>query len=825
MKIWDKKKLLELLDDLTSTLLSLEQLTKNSSEFAEICALCQEIAIDLGNFLEEDFFHCRMAVSKLEGFCEIIYKVFTSVSQEEPLISEAKKLLKDVKSEIKKKYTIVFLPYKASMWDSLESIWWEAKQDQNCICYMIPIPYYTFADKEEPKLCYEGSLFPEYIEVQDYLKISLAAMRPDVIYIHNPFDNQNRVTSIHPEFYSSKLKQYTEMLVYVPYYLTGVTIPQEHLVLPAYENANKIVVQNDIQKKQLQLFYPETKILAIGNPKVDKLLWLKNHKQDRPLEWKEQVGDKKLIMYNVSLHGFLHNNEQFLMKMKYVFQTFAHRDDVALLFRPHPLLEDTIHSMRPGLFKMYQELINWFMKDNIGILDKSSDPAKSAVHCSAYIGEGNSSIAKYFGVLCKPVFQLDPEIIEEFDDYYLEKVVFYYFVPDGDTIWFVDNSGLGELCQYSLKSKKIEKVIIIPETVSGFDVSAIQKEGDIIYLIPKEGTGIYKYNIIKDTFEKLFLKKEISLEKFVQVIKEENYLYLIPYNYSAIVKYDIEKNDVIYDTDIINQIRDLQRDKDKKAPICRWKACIKDNMLYIPFIYKNMIAEFGLKDKHINIYQLEGLKGEGIQGIRAIEDGFIIYSFQNNAIYCWKKEENIVKCITENNKNMEFPYLDVIPLESEEVIAMPFMSSNVRIIHLFKKHKDIVSNISKVGNDLCYTATDYMQNKTVLGFYYPDGKIHIWNKSGLKYESPCHLEMGQVEFVMLSYFEKDIKVDSEQLYYTCFERIGNDRKNIRLLSGFLDYICQNDGDTPNLWEKVEEESYGWQIYHKVLEEIELSYGG
>ena len=34
--------------------------------------------------------------------------------------------------------------------------------------------------------------------------------RPDVIYIHNPYDKGNFVTSVHPAFYSDELKKYVK---------------------------------------------------------------------------------------------------------------------------------------------------------------------------------------------------------------------------------------------------------------------------------------------------------------------------------------------------------------------------------------------------------------------------------------------------------------------------------------------------------------------------------------------------------------------------------------------------------------------------------------
>ena len=46
------------------------------------------------------------------------------------------------KGQIKVWMEAIFLPYKASMWDSLESVWKAADADPECDAYVIPIPYY-----------------------------------------------------------------------------------------------------------------------------------------------------------------------------------------------------------------------------------------------------------------------------------------------------------------------------------------------------------------------------------------------------------------------------------------------------------------------------------------------------------------------------------------------------------------------------------------------------------------------------------------------------------------------------------------------------------
>jgi hypothetical protein len=47
-----------------------------------------------------------------------------------------------INSDIPVKLETVFLPYKASMWDSLESVWRKADADPSCDAYVIPIPYF-----------------------------------------------------------------------------------------------------------------------------------------------------------------------------------------------------------------------------------------------------------------------------------------------------------------------------------------------------------------------------------------------------------------------------------------------------------------------------------------------------------------------------------------------------------------------------------------------------------------------------------------------------------------------------------------------------------
>jgi len=112
------------------------------------------------------------------------------------------------------KKIVMFLPYKASMWDSLESVWQAAKEQDDVEAIVMPIPY---ADRNPDGTCaevhYELHEYPDYVPVVDCRTIDLPSLHPDVIFIHNPYDNCNSVTSVDSAYYSDQLKKCCNILV------------------------------------------------------------------------------------------------------------------------------------------------------------------------------------------------------------------------------------------------------------------------------------------------------------------------------------------------------------------------------------------------------------------------------------------------------------------------------------------------------------------------------------------------------------------------------------------------------------------------------------
>ena len=332
----------------------------------------------------------------------------------------------------------VFLPYKASMWDSLESVWKAADEDPDCDTYVIPIPYLDKnSDGSYREVHYEADLYPAYVPITKYDEFDFGEHRPDMIFIHNPYDAANFVTSVHPFFYSDNLKLFTDKLVYIPYFVLDEVDPENEgtvesmkhfCTVPGVFNADKVIVQSE---KMRQVYINvltdvtgegtrdiwEEKIIGLGSPKYDKVSNTRKEDLEIPAEWlkiieKPDGSRKKVIFYNTGINALLHHNENMIKKMQHVFGIFKeYKDEVALLWRPHPLIQATVSSMRPMLWAEYENLLMQYNEENWGIYDDSADLSRAIEISDAYYGD-ESSVVQLYQKTGKPVMIQSVETLE-----------------------------------------------------------------------------------------------------------------------------------------------------------------------------------------------------------------------------------------------------------------------------------------------------------------------------------------------------------------------------------------------------------------------------
>lgn len=420
--------------------------SKNMLIAMNLLEQCQTAAIELGNFIEAQEGEGFATIPLLEEYCEALFQFHELIRQEQEI--SIKKIYKtlnrwqicienSVKNDIRVRSEVVFLPYKASMWDALESVWMATKKDPDCDAYVIPIPYYDKSpDGSFREIHYEGDLYPDYVPVIRYDAYDFAERQPDVIFIHNPYDECNYVTSVHPFFYSKNLKKYTEKLVYIPYFTLNEVDPQkpeqvekiQHFILtPGVFYADRVIVQSEnMRQVYIRALTKELgeetrriwqdKILGLGSPKYDKVVRVKKEDLEIPEEWQRIIRktdgtQKKIILYNTSVSAILRHGDRMLEKIKSVLQTFQnYRDEVALLWRPHPLIKATIASMRPELWSEYEKLVLQYVEDGWGIYDDSPDLDRALVLSDAYYGDG-SSLVRLYQKLGKPIMLQNVECL------------------------------------------------------------------------------------------------------------------------------------------------------------------------------------------------------------------------------------------------------------------------------------------------------------------------------------------------------------------------------------------------------------------------------
>lgn len=414
-----KKQILEIMDTIYSTAEEIMAGKVTGNLLLDTLAQCQEGAIAVGTSIEESEGEGTEAVEKIEQFCEFLYHTAQEANKPERMRKLGKALRGKVidiqnciKNNVPANLEALFLPYKAAMWDSLESIWLAACEDPDCDPYVVPIPYYDkLPDGSFGNMHYELSEYPDNVPVVSYHTYSIADRKPDMIYIHNPYDEYNAVTSVPPQFFASNLREYTDMLVYVPYFLGVQDKVEAHFcVLPGTLYANKVIVESEaIRKIYIEEFkkycrenhmdasesFIEDKFLALGSPKIDKVLSSKREDFVLPKEWEELIGDKKVILYNTHLNGLMGQGEKFLRKVKAVLDCFEQRTDVVLWWRPHPLSEATVQAMNPALLKEYEDIVEVYRKKAVGIFDDTPELHRAIAVSDAYYGDWSSLVTMY----------------------------------------------------------------------------------------------------------------------------------------------------------------------------------------------------------------------------------------------------------------------------------------------------------------------------------------------------------------------------------------------------------------------------------------------
>ena len=343
----------ECLDELVRMKEELEQLSENTEQVLDLLAASQQLAVDLGNMLEQFLGEGCSVIPLLEQYCEEIYKIYVKVSGEETVddFSRLGTVLDAIKTDMNanvfERKSVLFLPVLAKDWDFIRNLSQQYEKDPLCDVYVAPLPYYyKDYDGSPRKVCYEAESFPEEVEMSDYNLLTpeyLEMLHPEIIVIQNPYDSWNPVFSVPEAFYSVNLRKYTDELVYVPpFEVEEYTKRNEreyanmryYVTMPGVVYADKVLVQSE----SLRQVYIEK--LAEFAGEETREAWKKRVEvcadvTEKPE--KESSNPKKKLLYVISEGAYMTDIEASQAKIernKQLFEECEEQIDVTVVRFP-----------------------------------------------------------------------------------------------------------------------------------------------------------------------------------------------------------------------------------------------------------------------------------------------------------------------------------------------------------------------------------------------------------------------------------------------------------------------------------------------------------
>ena len=251
-------------------------------------------------------------------------------------------------------FSIAFLPYKRSMWNSMASVY------EECIAsgidaHVYPIPYYRM--KENKQVDYIDTDFDLFGDIAEHIETLTKA---DYIVIHYQYEDHNKVTNMLPEYFTHALKErYGAKIVYLPY---GIGAGTGHFALqPGCREVDYAFLEDETQAERFIAGWLSQGIdfngrcFGYGSAKLDAC---RDLQKVIPEEWADSIEDRSVTLVCNSLGPFLGNPvakmNQYQNKIKdELFQGHA------VIYRPHPLLRTTIKSMVPDMEARYESLMSW----------------------------------------------------------------------------------------------------------------------------------------------------------------------------------------------------------------------------------------------------------------------------------------------------------------------------------------------------------------------------------------------------------------------------------------------------------------------------------
>lgn len=319
--------------------------------------------------------------------------------------------------QIEKKYKLLFVADIRGKWDSVASVYKAVKEREDCDVDVVIQPIFRatkLADgSTRTEVIYEDYLTERGIAHIPYEKYKMEEELPDITFISQPYES---VTV--PMFWPENIAKYSK-LVYLPYF-TALTINSN------ISSALNSLIYMDIQKQAWKIachsevmenYYKNIgsakgkNVIVSGLPKWDEVVNPDSRLTVCPEAWKNKISEKKVFIWNT--HFTVGESASNILVRGFEFLNyFANRNDVALIWRPHPMTEVIIKTYMPEKYRDFLELQEIVEKSSNMVMDKNAS-YMPAFSCSDALITDFSSLLEQYLFTDKPILMLVKGSIEQ----------------------------------------------------------------------------------------------------------------------------------------------------------------------------------------------------------------------------------------------------------------------------------------------------------------------------------------------------------------------------------------------------------------------------
>ena len=322
---------------------------------------------------------------------------------------------------------VVFIPFAPKYWKYMEKLYrYYADSDDHRV-WVVPIPYYYKAwDSSPEEEVFDTDDYPDDLYLQDYREVDLQSFHPAKIVIQNPFDEWNSVYTVPETYYSSRLKAFTDELIYIPFFVTDdFTKEQEveyinmdhYVCMPGVMNADRIILPSETIRKT----YIDKILEFTGSDEKDdeavraleekiKVLPDLVYKEER----KAAAGpdSKKTLVYYSSISFLAENKKAAIDKINRVQEIFAANSDRINVIWVTQCCGDELSLIEKDVADDFREAVETFKNSGIGEFAGDAAPDRYSAFsdaADAYYGEP-SALALQFYYKKKPVMIVNADV-------------------------------------------------------------------------------------------------------------------------------------------------------------------------------------------------------------------------------------------------------------------------------------------------------------------------------------------------------------------------------------------------------------------------------